>query len=297
MQYLAGLMTFLAVALALASLLHYRNKSRLAGRLLADRDPLEQQATAYRRLSPLEDLERGARQAGLDWTRKHFLFFFGGGTLLGSLLLLQGSAGWGLILMALAWVGPMLVIRQKAKTRTEAFTTQLPSALQLMANNIRAGGSLQHAIAAVVRQMADPIRTEFLLVQQAIQLQVPVAAALERVRDRIGLPEFGSVVVACKVAAEAGADLDRVFESIARELVEDRQFVKALQAASSEGKASAKVMTAVPFVIMGLVGFLNPTYFGQALATGTGRALIFGGIGVIAVGWLLIRRITDVRNW
>ncbi|HLN61315.1 MAG TPA: type II secretion system F family protein [Symbiobacteriaceae bacterium] len=297
MQYFAGLMTFLAVALALAGALHLRTQSRLATRLLADRDPLEQQTTAYRRPGPLENLERSARQAGLDWTRKHFLLFFGGGTLLGSLLLVQGSLAWGLAMAALAWAGPLLVIRQKARTRADAFTTQLPAALQLMANNIRAGGSLHHAIHAVARQMPDPIRTEFWLVQQAIHLQVPVAEALERVRDRIGLPEFGSVVVACKVAAEAGADLDKVFESIARELVEDRQFVKALQSASTEGKASAKVMTAVPFVIMALVSLLNPTYFTRALATSTGQLLIFGAIGVMAVGWVVIRRITDVRNW
>jgi tight adherence protein B len=297
MLYLAGLLTFLAVALALAGVVQLKVQSRLASRLLADRDPLQQQATVYRRPGPLEQLEREARQAGVSWTRRHFLMLMGGGLLLGLICLLDGSLMWGLLMPLLSVAGPIFFLRHKARKRSEAFTQQLPGALQLMANSIRAGASLHHAIRAVVRQMPDPIRSEFLLVLQALHLQVPVAEALEKVRDRIGVAEFGSVVVACKVAAEAGADLDQVFEAIARELQEDRQFVKALQAASSEGKSSARLMTAIPFVVMGLVTASNPTYFPKALATGTGQVMIVGGIGCIFMGWLVIRRITDIRNW
>jgi tight adherence protein B len=173
----------------------------------------------------------------------------------------------------------------------------MPQALILMANVMRSGGSLYHAVGAVTRQMPEPIRSEFSRVEKAIQLQVPASEALARVRDRIGVPEFGSVVVACKVAGEAGADLDRVLESIARELVEDRQFIKAMQAASAEGRASARMVTGVPFFVMGAITFLSPGYMKSALSDPTAVMLMGVGFGMIAVGWVIIKKITDVRNW
>ena len=177
------------------------------------------------------------------------------------------------------------------------FAEQLPETLLLMASVIRAGGTLYQAVQTVVQQAPQPMRAEFVRVERAMQLQVPAGDALALIQDRVGLSEFASVVVACKVAGEAGADLDRVLESISRELVEDRQFLRAMEAASAEGKASARLVTAVPLVVMALVSYQNPAYFGEALTDPLGRMLILGSLCAMALGWLLIRQITDVRNW
>jgi tight adherence protein B len=295
--YLAGLLTFLTVALFLAWLIQLRqSRSRLKGRLMADRDPLEQRATDVKLPNLLERMEREAKQAGLAWTRRTFLMIWAAGVLLGLLMFLTGNQ-MGLLITIGAIAVPHLVIRYRAGTRSKAFAAQMPQALILMANVMRSGGSLYHAVGAVTRQMPEPIRSEFSRVEKAIQLQVPASEALARVRDRIGVPEFGSVVVACKVAGEAGADLDRVLESIARELVEDRQFIKAMQAASAEGRASARMVTGVPFFVMGAITFLSPGYMKSALSDPTAVMLMGVGFGMIAVGWVIIKKITDVRNW
>jgi tight adherence protein B len=152
-------------------------------------------------------------------------------------------------------------------------------------------------VQTVVREAPQPMRSEFLRVERAMQLQVPVGDALGLIQDRVGLHEFASVVVACKVAGEAGADLGPLLESVARELVEDRQFLRAMEAASTEGKASARVVTAVPLVVMALVGYQSPEYFGEALRDPMGQALLLGSLAAIALGWVMIRQITDVRNW
>lgn len=299
MPYLIGLFTFLAVALALAGGYDLsRRHSRLARRLLLERDPYSQAPTApARRDGFLERLEREALQAGVGWKRSFFLYCLLAGAAGGGLLMLSGSSLSGVFVVTLGALGPVAFVRYRARLRAEQFAQQLPTTLTLMVSVIRAGGTLYQAVRAVVRQAPEPIRSEFARAEQAMQLQTPAAEALERIRDRIGLPEFTSVVVACKVAGEAGADLDRILESIARELVEDRQFLKAMEAASAEGKASARIVTAIPFVVMALVTWRSPDYFGQALWDPVGRLLIAGSVAAIAIGWLLIRQITDVRNW
>lgn len=297
MLYAAALLTLLAVALGIAGVIQLRTRSRLSARLLAERDPLEQQATAVRLPGLLDRLEKEAKQAGFAWTRRTFLLLWGTGLALGAMMWLSGDALSGLLLVVGAVAGPLVWIQRRARVRTEAFASQLPQALTLMANVMRAGGGLYQAIGAVVRQMPDPIRSEFARVERAVGLQVPVAEALEGVRDRIGVPEFNGVVIACKVAGDAGADLDKVFESVARELVEDRQFVKVMQAASAEGRASARLVTGVPLFVMGAITFLNPGYIKGVLNDQAALMLVLVGAVMIAVGWLVIKRITDVRNW
>lgn len=299
MQYLAGLFTFLAIAFALVPWIQaIQQRSRLARRLQAERDPHSQEATATtQRPGLLERLEREALQAGVGWKRRFFLLCFATGVGLALLLSMAGNSLTALAMLSLGVLGPVTFVKYRSKARAEQFSMQLPAILTLMSNVIRAGGTLYQAVQAVVKQAPEPIRSEFVRVEAAMKLQIPAGEALERVKDRIGLAEFHSVVVACKVAGEAGADLDRVLESIAKELVEDRQFMKAMQAASAEGKASARMVTAVPFVVMGLVSFRSPQYFGQALQEPTGQVMILGGVAAIGIGWLVIQKITDVRNW
>ncbi|BAD39376.1 type II secretion system F family protein [Symbiobacterium thermophilum] len=299
MQFLAALCTFLAVALFLGGLAGaLRRRSRLAERLLRERDPLEQEGTVLPR-GPgwLERLEREAKQAGLNLSRRHFLLAFGASGGLAALLALAGDLlGAGACLL-LGLIGPLLLIRHRARVRAARFAEQLPETLMLMASVIRAGGTLYQAVQTVVQQAPQPMRGEFERVARAMQLQVPAGDALGLIRDRVGLGEFTSVVVACKVAGEAGGDLDRVLESISRELVEDRQFLRAMEAACAEGKASARLVTAVPLVVVALVSYQNPAYFGEALTDPLGRVLLLGSLCAMALGWLLIRQITDVRTW
>lgn len=299
MLYLAALCTFLSVALLLGGLAGMlRRRSRLAERLLAEREP-SGPGTKARPDSPgwLDRLEREARQAGLNLTRRHLLLAISSSVGLALLLGWAGEMTGAAASLLLGLVGPLLLIRHRARTRAAQFAQQLPETLLLMANVIRAGGTLYQAVQTVVQQAPQPMRAEFLRVERAMQLQMPAGDALALIQDRVGLHEFTSVVIACKVAGEAGADLDAVLESIARELVEERQFLKAMETASAEGKASARMVTAVPVVVMAFVNYRSPEYFGDALREPTGRMLILGSLAAIALGWLLIRRITDVRNW
>lgn len=297
MALLAVVFTFLTCAFALAAVLHRRARSRLTARMLLARDPLEQQATTVQVRGLLERMERRAHAAGLNWTRKSFQLVWGIGLGLGLFFFLTDDMTMALVLPSAALGIPLIWINYRSRQRTEAFATQLPSALQLMANSVRAGGSLYHAVGAVTRQMPEPIRSEFARVERAIGLQVPVADALAKIQDRIGVPEFAGVVIACKVAGDAGADLDKVLESIARELVEDRQFIKAMEGASAEGRSSARLVTGVPIFLIAVISFLNPRYLLDSLKDPAVIWLYLFAAGMIVFGWFLIKKITDVRNW
>ena len=177
------------MALALGGIAHtLRRRSRLAERLLRDRDPLEQEGAALPR-GPglLERLEREARQAGLNLTRRHLALAFGTSVGLAALFALAGDLTSAAALLLLGLVGPLLLVRHRARARAARFAEQLPETLRLMASVIRAGGTLYQAVQTVVQQAPQPMRGEFLRVERAMQLQVSAGDALAMIRERVGL--------------------------------------------------------------------------------------------------------------
>jgi len=210
---------------------------------------------------------------------------------------IAGQPELGLGAAAAGLVGPWAVVKYRQQKRATQFAEQLPAALMLAANTIRAGGTMLHAVRAIARQMPDPVRSEFARVEQALHLQVPLAAALDQARQRIGAPEFSAVVVACKVGGPVGADLDVVLENIAKEIVEDREFQRAMRAASAEGRMSARIVTAIPLVVGGYFFWSNPRYFDPILSSPGGSLILIGCFASIALGWVIISRLTDVRAW
>lgn len=289
--------TFVAAASLTYVLWQWLFGRRRATELLGSLEGTGQRATRLKGPSPLERWEQAARQAGLDWTARTYLFAAGTGFLMAALFGRAGQVSLAALAAAAGAVGPWAVVKHRQKRRAAQFAEQLPAALTLAANTIRAGGTMLQAVRAIAQQMPEPTRGEFARVEQALQLHVPLGTALEQALQRIGAEEFAAVVVACKVGGPAGADLDVVLENIAREIVEDREFRRAMRAASAEGRTSARIVTAIPLVAGGYFLWTNPHYFRPFLSTPGGTMLLVGCFGSIALGWLIISRLTDVRAW
>lgn len=294
---LAAFGTFLMTASLTYLLWRKLFGQRRAVQVLEKMESTAQRATQVKMPNLLERWEQGARQAGLSWTGRTYLISAGLGLTAAALLSLGGHLGPAAAAAAAGIAGPWAVVNYRQQRRAAQFAEQLPAALTLAANTIRAGGTMLQAIKAIARQMPEPTRGEFMRVEQALQLQVPLGTALEQARERIGAEEFAAVVVACKVGGQAGADLGTVLENIAREIVEDREFRRSMRAASAEGRMSARIVTAIPLVAGAYFLWSNPSYFDPILTSPGGKLLLVGCIGSIGLGWLIISRLTDVRAW
>ena len=64
---------------------------------------------------------------------------------------------------------------------------------------------------------------------------------------------------------------------------------------SSEGRSSALILGSMPFVIAGVLTFLNPDYMSVLWTTPQGQTLIFIGGGFMVVGFFLLNRIIQIK--
>lgn len=295
MLNLIAVLIFATVCLATLALYQSRQKRSLREIIRGSESGLEQTVPEPERDSFLDRWERAALQAGLGWKRSFYYTVAGAGTGIATMLWLTGSPVLGMMAGATALLGPAIFVFQKQAARRALFGRQLPQALFLAASVLRAGGTLMQAVDSIAAEMPDPMGAEFRRIQAQMRLQVPAHEAMAEAQQRIGLREFAAVVVAARITNEVGGNMAHIFDQVARSIVEAQNARRMVQAFTTEGRMSANVIAALPFVVMGLLMVLSPGYFGPMFESLEGK-LVFGlCTGAILFGWYIIRRMVNIR--
>jgi tight adherence protein B len=75
-----------------------------------------------------------------------------------------------------------------------------------------------------------------------------------------------------------------------------QQFSKKVKALTAQGRMSAYVLIAMPF-LMGLAIFaLNPSYMSILFITAIGKIMIVGSLIMMAIGSMIIRKIVSFKE-
>jgi tight adherence protein B len=75
-----------------------------------------------------------------------------------------------------------------------------------------------------------------------------------------------------------------------------QQFARKIRSLTAMGRASAYVLVGLPFVVAGAITLLNPSYMDPLYHTSTGHFLIFLGLGMMAFGSLLLKKIVSFKG-
>ncbi|MBM3269636.1 MAG: type II secretion system F family protein [Candidatus Sericytochromatia bacterium] len=264
--------------------------ARLLRTVGAELDPFVQ------RLSFAASLDKKLTQAGLAWTPGEFVAIAGGAALgLGALaFLLVGHPLAGLGVAAATSLVPGLLLGRAARRRIQAVKDQLPDAILLLANALRAGNSFLQALQILARQAPDPLAAEIKLTLQEINWGIPFETALVNFKNRIETTETEMVVVASLVQRQTGGNLSEILMNV-HDAIRDRIRVEGeLRAITAQGRYSGGLLVALPFALGAILFALNPGYIGLLFSDPRGQSLLAGAVLLQLVGGLLIRRIVRV---
>ena len=167
-------------------------------------------------------------------------------------LVIAGAVGVGL---------PILYLSRRKRKRLKRFGRQLPDALDLIVRSLRAGHPINSAMAMVATEMADPIGTEFGIVVDEMTYGLDLRAALHSLAKRVPQGDLQFMIVTIEIQNATGGDLSEVLAGLA-DVIRDRFriFLK-ISSVSAEGRFSARLVSALPFLVAGAVMALNPSYF------------------------------------
>jgi tight adherence protein B len=202
------------------------------------------------------------------------------------------AGGWLLALVALvaAPFGAKLLLSFKSGRRRAAFADQLDDSLQLMASSLRAGHSLLRAVDAVSQEAAAPMSEEFARIVNETRVGRDLNEALDEVSARMGSDDFTWVAQAIAIHREVGGNLAEVLDADGHTIRERNAIRRQVKALSAEGKLSAIVLMALPFVIIGFIWMSNPGYLAKFTESLAGYVMLAVSAVMLTLGGLWLKK-------
>ena len=257
-------------------------------------ETLSQRRSVQGKPTLAEDLAR----AGLNITPAEYLLIRIGATALGILagLFRFGISFGPLILGAVGFIIPPLVVRYLQSRRRDLFNAQLAGMLQLLSNSLKTGYAIDRALETVATKSPPPVSTEFERVTTEIALGTSVEDALSGLLLRIDSPDLEFIVTAILLHVRVGGNLAEVLDNISDTLRDRLQTKRDMAVLTAQSRASATIITGLPILLaLGLYIFV-PGYFAPMTSTVIGYVLLGVAGFLILVGNVLITRMTALES-
>jgi tight adherence protein B len=179
---------------------------------------------------------------------------------------------------------PHLIVTQRTRRRIRRFTMLLPEALELIVRGIRSGLPAAEAINTIGAEIEDPVGIEFRLVSDQVKIGVPTDEALWAVARRLQIPEFNFLVISLAIQQETGGNLAEILEKLSDMVRRREQMRLKIKAMSSEARASAMIIGSLPFIMAGVISFVNPGYMSTLFTDPRGWVMIGIGLTSLTIG-------------
>ncbi|HXY59640.1 MAG TPA: type II secretion system F family protein [Methylocystis sp.] len=241
-------------------------------------------------------VEQRLAQAGLKWSKAQYFMLSGALGLGGFFLLLvvQGSL-WASI--GGAFVGalgaPTWFLGFLSKRRTKKFIEEFPGAIDVVVRGIRAGLPVADCFRVVASEAPEPVRGEFRQVVEAQSMGLGVGEAVERLADRIPVPEVSFFTIVVTITSKTGGNLSDTLNNLSTVLRDRKKMRGKIQAMSTEAKTSAAIIGALPFLVCGAIYFIQPSYILVLFTTFAGKIIVACGLGWMLMGILVMRKMIN----
>ena len=177
------------------------------------------------------------------------------------------------------------------------FETQLVDALMIMSSSFRGGMSLIQAMEAVVEEMPDPIRQEFLTVLGENKMGVSLEEALNHLYYRMPSSALQQMTTAILLARETGGNLPVIFQRIVHVVREHKRIQSQIDTLTIQGKLQGIVMSLLPIVFFIIVYSAQPRFFQHMLRSQVGRGMLIYACLSELVGAYMIWKISTYRDY
>ncbi|MBN8848120.1 MULTISPECIES: type II secretion system F family protein [unclassified Sphingomonas] len=241
---------------------------------------------AMRFLPKPAELKKRLTRTGKNWTVGQYgMATVGLLTIVTLLLMLQGLP---LLLALMVGLGvgagiPHYVVGFFIKRRIAKFNAKFPDAIELLVRGLRSGLPITETMSVVASEVPGPVGEEFRIVSDKMKIGRSMDVALQETAERIPTPEFQFFCITIAIQRETGGNLAETLQNLATVLRQRGQMKLKIKAMSSESKASAYIIGALPFIVFGLIWFINGSYMQKFFVDE--RLIMVGGGGLV---WMAI---------
>ena len=240
-------------------------------------------------------LRRRLEQTGKSWTLGQYAI--GTAALIVAVAVVFTTMGMPFLLslmvgLLIGFGLPHMIIGFLIGKRLNKFNSNFPDAIELMVRGLRSGLPITETLGIVATEIPGPVGIEFRSVADKMKIGRTMDAALQETADRLGTAEFQFFVITLNIQRETGGNLAETLSNLADVLRKRAQMKLKIKAMSSESKASAMIIGALPFIVFAMVYMMNPEYMGgffrdeRLIIAGLG-AMVWMGIGVFIMAKMI----------
>jgi tight adherence protein B len=248
---------------------------------------------ATRLLPNPAQLKKRLDMTGKDWTPGKYLTV--GLVIMGvlaTILLIKGLPFLLCLFVGLfagLWI-PHVAVGYMIKKRVGQFNKRFPDAIELLVRGLRSGLPISETLGVVASEVPGPVGEEFRAVSDKIKIGRTMDAAMQETADRLGTPEFQFFCISLTIQRETGGNLAETLSNLATVLRLRAQMKLKIKAMSSESKASAYIIGALPFIVFGLIYSINPKYMGGFFVDTRLMMIGAGGLIWMSIGAFIMKQ-------
>lgn len=218
------------------------------------------------------------------------------GLVVGAVFFQLYSKSWFFILgFLLGFKVPEIFIESIRKKRAKQLNSQLPQALSLLSNGLRAGFSFPQAMAVVSREMEAPIADEFSKVLRDNSYGKNMNEALEDLAKRTDDEDLDIFITTLLIQMQVGGDLSEILDTISGTIRERVKLKGDVHTLTSQSRMSAVIIGIMPIAIAGAIFMLNPEYIGALFSDPLGLMMLGTAAVMMMIGIISLVKIVQVK--
>jgi len=184
---------------------------------------------------------------------------------------------------------PRFLLKRQQGRADGQFSELLPDAIDMVVRMVRAGLPVGQALRVVGDEADPPLSTVFNGIANLADIGMPLAEALATTGERVGSPDFRFFAVAVALQQTTGGNLAVTLETLS-EIIRKRRAVRLkAKAATAEIRASAMVLGAIPFFIVGVLLVVSPGYLQPLITDPRGNIIIGAAVLGLVLAFVTMR--------
>jgi tight adherence protein B len=226
---------------------------------------------------------------------EYYYIRIGASLSLGVLLFVFRDPLSGVIGFLLGYMLPRFWVGRRIGGRLGSFNKQLPDTITLLSNSLRAGSSFLQSIELVSREGGPPMSEEMGRVVREVNLGLGMEEALHNLVRRIKSDDLDLMVTAIGIQQQVGGNLAEILDTIAFTIRERVRIKGEINTLTAQGRVSGYLVAFLPIGLGAALNAINPAFMQPLFTQTIGRILIGVGAVMMTIGFLAIRKITDIK--
>jgi tight adherence protein B len=243
-------------------------------------------------------LEQKLEQAGLSFGPREF--YIGSvvcAVILGLIGLISGQQL--AITAGLLFIGgfglPNWFVGFAINRRRKKFVDEFSNAIDVIVRGVKSGLPVNECLKIIAAEAPKPINEEFHQLVEGFRVGLTLEQGMTRMYERMPLQEVSFFGIVLMIQQKTGGNLAEALNNLAGVLRGRKLMEGKIKALSAEAKASAMIIGALPFLVMGAVKVASPDYLTPLFTTPQGNFILIGAGVWMATGIFVMKQMMQIK--